>query len=280
LTARLDPLPDVTPLSTPVQDAPLRPRVARLFLAFLLFFHPRLTMAGGLVLPRPIEIGTFSAGTYDGDGQRIGTSKLVFEEHDGRRVRVRVEISTNGGGRMEASAELESVPDGLRLLEETSQSFDAAGAAFPLLHVDHVSGVATCTPPPGSGERFRRIDLSADERIVNVPFNLLFLPLVLGRTEELDFQIFICDLGGRAIDFVARARPVHGDDGTGLVEVRFHPDFGMLSWLASVASPNLTFWFDKSRQGRYLAHRIPLYPGGPEVLVAREGVTPATLLER
>jgi hypothetical protein len=248
--------------------------------AWLLFFNAPLAMAGPLVLPRPAEIGSFPAGTYDGDGHRIGTAKFVLEELDGRRVRIRVETSVNGGGRMQASAELEPVPDGLRLLEETSQSFDAAGAAFPLLHVDHVSGVATCTPPVGSDARFRRIDLREDERIVIVPLNLLFLPLVLGRTEELEFQIFTCSLGGRAIDFVARARPVRGADGTGLVEVRFHPDFGMLSWLASVALPNLTFWFDKSSQGRYLAHRIPLYPGGPEVLVAREGVAPATLLER
>jgi hypothetical protein len=232
------------------------------------------------VLPRPAETGTFPAATYDEEGHRIGTAKLALEELEGGRVRARVETSVDGGGRMHATADLESVAGGLRLLEETSQSFDSDGSAFPFLHVNHVSGVATCTPPPGSAERFRRIDLPEDERIVNVPLNLFFLPLVLGRTEELEFQIFICGRGGRVLDFVARARSVAGGDGAEVVEVRYRPDFGVFSWLASPALPNLTFWFDKGREGRYLAHRIPLHPGGPEVLVAREGVVPAKLLER
>lgn len=236
--------------------------------------------ASRLVLPRPVELGTFPASAYDEDGRRIGRAELVLEELDGGAVRARIETSLDRGGRMQASAELEPVAGGLRLLHETAQSFDAEGAAFPLLHVDHVARVATCTPAPGSGARFRRIDLPEDERIVNVPLNLFFLPLVFGRAEELAFQIFICGQGGHVLDFVARARSVAGAGGTDVVEVSYRPDLGAFSWLVSPVLPQLAFWFDKERSGRYLAHRIPLHPGGPEVLVAREGVALASLVER
>jgi hypothetical protein len=180
---------------------------------------------------------------------------------------------------MWASAELERAPGGLRILHEESQSFEPDGTPFPLLHIDHVTRVATCTPPPGSADRFRRIDLPEEEQIVNVPLNLLFLPLVLGRTDEVAFQIFICGRGGRVIDFVARGRNLGAADGPDVVEVRYQPDFGSFSWLASPLAPNLTFWFER-RDGRYLAHRMLLYPGGPEVVVARKGVTPEAIFDR
>jgi hypothetical protein len=42
------------------------------------------------------------------------------------------------------------------------------------------------------------------------------------------------------------------------------------SWL-----PQFSFWLDG--EGNYLAHRIPLYSQGPEVLVVRHGISPLTL---
>jgi hypothetical protein len=256
-----------------------RTRVLRPVVAVLALFAA-VRAEARLVLPAPPELGVFAAETYDEDGRRrIGTATLALEERGGGRVQARVETAVRGGGRMWATADLERAPGGLRLLNEESQSFEPDGTPFPLLQIDHVTRVATCTPPPGSADRFRRIDLPEEEQIVNVPMNLLFLPLVFGRTDELAFQIFICGRGGRVIDFVARARNLDAADGRNVVEVRYQPDFGSFSWLASPLAPNLTFWFEREG-GRYLAHRMLLYPGGPEVVVAREGVTPEAIFER
>ena len=58
-----------------------------------------------------------------------------------------------------------------------------------------------------------------------------------------------------------------------MVEIRFGPNLGRVaSWLASVVVPKLRFWFE-AEDGQYLAHRMPLYGGGPEVVVSREGVS-------
>lgn len=246
-------------------------------LAVLLLLAGGSAAAASVVLPAPPDVGVFPAFAYDAEGRRIGRSELALEgPHDGR-FRVRIETTVAAGGRMRASAELEEAPGGLRLLREESQAFSGDGLAYPLLHVDHVTGVATCTPAPGSGESFRRIDLADDERIVNVPLNLLFLPLVRGEVEEIEFQIFLCSRGARVVDFVARARRLAGTGGRTVVEVRYRPDLGPFSWIAQPLLPELAFWFEAGPAGRYLAHRMPLHRDGPEVIVARVGVSPAEL---
>jgi hypothetical protein len=230
-----------------------------------------------ILLPEPPELGSFESVTYDGAGRRLGESALVLERHGDGKIRGRLDTSAGDTGRMQASVLLEPTAGGLRLLHEESQSYAGRDRAFPLLHVDHVAGVATCTPAPGSGQSFRRIDLPPDERIVNVPLNLFFLPLVRGQVDELEFQIFVCARGGRVIDFVAHATERTGADGRPLIEVRYRPDLGPFSWLASPLVPDLAFWFDRGGGGRYVAHRIPLHPDGPVVLVAGLGVTPQDL---
>jgi hypothetical protein len=225
----------------------------------------------------PRELGSFDAVTWDRGGRRLGESSLVLERLEDGKIRGRIDTSAGDTGRMHATVLLEPTEGGLRLLHEESQSYAGRDRAFPFLHVDHVAGVATCTPPPGSAQGFRRIDLPPDERIVNVPLSLFFLPLVRGQVEELEFQIFVCARGGRVIDFVAQATERKGDDGETWIEVRYRPDLGPFSWLASSLVPDLAFWFERDGGGRYVAHRIPLHPDGPEVLVAREGVTPRDL---
>jgi hypothetical protein len=52
------------------------------------------------------------------------------------------------------------------------------------------------------------------------------------------------------------------------------PDLGwMISRFGSLVVPKLRFWFDAANHGDYLAHCMPLYSGGPEVVVMREGVS-------
>jgi hypothetical protein len=42
-------------------------------------------------------------------------------------------------------------------------------------------------------------------------------------------------------------------------------------------TPRLSFWFDRAKPNPWLAHRIPLYGDGPEVLVIRDGIPPRWL---
>ena len=38
-------------------------------------------------------------------------------------------------------------------------------------------------------------------------------------------------------------------------------------------APRLVFWFDPARSNPWIAHRLPLYSSGPDVVVVREGVS-------
>ena len=81
------------------------------------------------------------------------------------------------------------------------------------------------------------------------------------------------------MDFVALPGPkLAKQESHEVVEVRFGPDLGRVaSWFASIIVPKLRFWFDRAHGGDYLAHRMPLYGGGPEVVVVRDGISPRGL---
>jgi hypothetical protein len=67
-------------------------------------------------------------------------------------------------------------------------------------------------------------------------------------------------------------------DASQIVEIRYGPALGpMLSWIAPSLVPRLSFWFDRAKPNPWLAHRIPLYGDGPEVLVIRDGIPPRWL---
>jgi hypothetical protein len=123
----------------------------------------------------------------------------------------------------------------------------------------------------GESSRTKEAALPAGDRVANVPLNLLFLPLVQGDSKELSFQIFLCRGGPRLLDFEARVAPPNGTGG-GLVEVRYGPDFGVISMIARGLIPHLSVWFDPRSPQSWAAHRVPLYSKGPEVFVIREGV--------
>ncbi len=78
---------------------------------------------------------------------------------------------------------------------------------------------------------------------------------------------------------VARQEP--GSPGSPeLVEVRYAPDLGtVVSFLAKAVVPQLSFWFDPNSPTRWLAHRMPLYSDGPEVLVVRQGIPTGLLFD-
>ena len=107
-----------------------------------------------------------------------------------------------------------------------------------------------------------------------------FVPLLIVPYMSIDLFFvaapFLCrDRRAKLLDFQAWVAepPSHG----GPIEIRYAPELGLLSPLASQLVPKLSFWFDARAPYGWVAHRLPLYTGGPEVLVVREG-TPTAML--
>lgn len=260
----------------------MRTRLSVLLLLALLLLPGGAGRAGaesGVLLPAPRELGVFPGHTYGVDGQRLGDATFVFEKLDGGHFVMEARTTIDGGARNAARAELVAVDGGLQLLRERSESHDPEGRSLGVLRVDHERGKASCTPPGGAEAKPFTLDLPASERVVNVPLNLLFLPLVRGSTERVAFQLFLCRGNPRVLDFEAKvAARSNGDSPRAIVEVTYAPDLGnVVSWLASSMLPNFSFWFDANAEPAYLAHRMPLYSKGPEVLVVRDGVSPTWL---
>jgi hypothetical protein len=109
--------------------------------------------------------------------------------------------------------------------------------------------------------------------------SLLFLPIVRGQATDITYQSFLCRGGARLMDFVAKkGENLEAQGKRQIVEISFGPDLGwMISRFASLVVPKLRFWFDAANHGDYLAHRMPLYGGGPEVVVMRDGVSASGL---
>jgi hypothetical protein len=243
-------------------------------------------------LPPPDTLGVVPAGTYDLQGRRLGDAHLVSERLDDGTLRILVETGIDGGARNVSMALLRLATDGrgLEPILETSQSFMADGRSLGVLRVDHTAGEASCTPPqrasdsmpdvaagPGAStdeQGVQRLALPARDRVVNVPLNLLFQPLVRGDLSRVDFQIFLCRGGARLWDFSAEVSRRTASGSRKLVEVRYRPDLGpFLSMLAAPMMPQLAFWFAGDGSAAYLGHRFSLYTKGPEVVVAREGAS-------
>ena len=250
---------------------------AALTLAVSLVWTPLEASAeSSIILPYPDHFGEIPAATYDNDGLRIGSALLKLEKRADGLVAMSVESGFEGGARTEARAEFSILEAnrGLRLLREFTHSHDHEGKSKGILRVDHVKGEATCTPTAESGGAPSRVALPEDERVTNVPLHLLFLPLVQGETERISFQLFLCGGGAKVVDFAATLAPrsssAHPHE---IVEVRYSPELGaFMSFLAKAVVPELAFWFDTNGQGTYLAHRMPLFSRGPEVLVVRDGI--------
>lgn len=235
-----------------------------------------------LLLPVPNSFGTFPASTYDENGKRVGDAHLVIEELPNGNVRLFGESGIDGSARNIVTAEFEHANGGsaLRLLRQTSRSWDAAGAALGKLSIDHQEEVGTCDPPQASGDPQKSMALPDHDRIANIPVNLLFLPLATGERDEVDFQVFLCSGKPRLVKAKATvARRVKTQDGLrNIVEVRYDLDLGpMLSRLARPFIPKVAVWFDPKDPDAWLAHRMPLFAKGPTVMVVRTGIPPELL---
>lgn len=246
------------------------------FLVILASLLPTTARAeSALMLGYPSVFGSVPASTYDESGKRLGGAHLVVEKLSDGNVQLHSESGIEGGAKTIATALLEPVDGGrgLRLQLQESRSFDTEGRALGTLRIDHREAVATCTPADKS--YVDRVDLPERDLIANVPFNLLFLPLVRGEVESVGFQFVLCNGGARYIDFEAHvAEESESSQASDVVEIRYGPRFNaFVNFVAKRLIPRLTFWFDKKSSDPWLAHRLPLYAKGPEVLVVRDGVS-------
>lgn len=228
------------------------------------------------LLAYPTSFGHVGAATYDDSGRRIGGADLQIEHLEGGRIRLRSDSGERRGAQTTAFADLAPTEKGrgLRVLFEESRSLDEQGQPLGTLSVDHVRRVARCQD--ASGATVSKIGLPAADHVLNVPMNLFFKPLVRGDTRSLDFKLFLCRPNARLMDF--RAWAVRKDDHSP-IEIRYGPDFGIASGLIRHMVPKLSFWFDPRAPYRWMAHRIPLYSGGPEVMVVRDDVSTASLVK-
>ena len=203
---------------------------------------------------------------------------VVQLESGNWQLRARSGIEGSAGTRMEA----ELAPNGhggARLLHQRSESHDENGISLGVMAIDHRRGVATCNPPPGSRDEPVEIELPRRDRVVNIPLNLLFEPLVRGERSEVDFQLLLCRVrGGRIVDAHATVANRRGADADQVIEVRYELDFGpILSRLAAPFLPKLSLYFSEHSPGTWVGHRMPLFSKGPTVLVVRSGFDPAML---
>jgi len=227
--------------------------------------------------------GTILAATYDETtGRRLGGADISLTRRDDGHLLLVGYGAIDGEALIQVATELEPTPDGeaLRPVWQESHSWRKGGVSQGRMWIDHRAGFAVCTPADDSDESPVRIDLPAQDRIANVPLNLLLEPLATGVEDRIEFQFLACR-AARVVDANAQvAKRSVGAAGVapGPVEVRSELDFGLLTPLARAFLPRFSFWFDPSRDGAWVAHRMPIFTGGPEVLVVRSGVPLGTLV--
>ena len=235
-------------------------------------------------LPRLDDSRALAATTFDPSGRAVGRSSFRVEELTEGRRRIEIEMAVDAGGQNVSQATLAPMPrgangeaSGLRLVEERSQSTRADGVRLDLLVIDHEQGRASCIPDEGGASEAKHVALPDPDRVVNVPMQLLFQPLVRGEVEEVRFQIVLCSDGPKLQDMIAVRGPRFERGGLEVVEIRYGPDFGStVAFFASRLLPSFSFWFD-GKDGAYLGHRMPLHRKGPEVVLVRSGLTPHDL---
>ena len=269
-------------------------------LQFALLTAPLTAAAeSALRLPAPEELGAYEAQTFDDEGRAVGTARVSVSPLEDDRLRLDLESKIRGGASMRASAELGRITStDYRVLWQQSLSIDDQGRELDLLRVDHRARTASCTPDGGRGEA-RTIPLPQGDRVANIPMALLFGPLARGEQETTAFQVFLCgsSSGPRIVDMKAEVKHREAlfasaapsrlpaakrlsdepsrKPSKGFVEIVYRPDMMLVP---NSMLPNFSFWLDS--EGRYLAHELPLYSNGPEVVVAREGWTPTRLGRR
>lgn len=263
----------------------MRPRFATALLAATLLVASgldagRADAASALRLSMESPFGFIPAATWDEhSGDRVGDAKVGLATLPSGNLLLVASGAASGEGAIAVSAELERTEDGsaLRPVWQQSHSWRADGGSQGEMWIDHRAGIAVCIPAENSGEQSARVALPSPDRVANVPMHLVLQALARGDANEAAFQFLACK-ARRVADVTARV--VSGPIGDArLVEVSPELDLGpILTPLARAFLPNFSFWFDPARAGSsWVAHRMPLFTGGPQVLVVRGGLTPRDL---
>lgn len=225
----------------------------------------------------PAVFGPLEAGTYAQSGARVGDGNLSVEKLENGNVRILSQVGIKGGPSTVAQAILAPVAGGdtLRLIRQESRTLDADGSAMGILAIDHVKRIASCTATNREKPKVQTLELPEGDRVVNVAMNLLFEPLVRSQVEAVDFKLFVCRPRPYLVSFQARVsrRVPATEEEHEIVEVSYEPRGGFVSLIVRQFAPRLVFWFDPARPNPWIAHRIPLYSSGPDVVVVRKGVS-------
>jgi len=250
----------------------------------LLAIAPVVRAESSLVLRSPAHFEEIAATTYDpASGKALGGGFLRIEGRADGGVRMEGATGIEGGAETRMAAEFLRLPGGgLRLLHQESRSVDVSGQPMGVLEIDHRAGEGRCTGPSrrGAPPETKTIALPEDDRLVNVPLNLLFQPMVRGEVRELRFQILLCGGGPRIVSAVARVVESQAARADGASLVRIQYELSLPKMLARVVArwlPRLSFWFDPNDAGAWIGHEMPLYSKGPTVLMVRRGFDPALL---
>jgi hypothetical protein len=259
-----------------------------LLLASIVSLHSPVSHAESVVnlpYPAPDAFRVTPASTFDESGKRVGDASIEISLREDGHVMLQMLSGYEGGARIVLDAELAPVTIAetrmLRVLHESSHSFDPDGKPLVRLDIDHVEGEASCTDPEDKANR-STMPLPSPDRVVNVPLNLLFQPLGQGGLNTINTQSFFCLGGARLMGFNAvlqdKAESNDAPDDH-IREIRYAPDGkGLISWAAKAVAPKISFWMNTQDRGAYVAHRMPLYSKGPIVYVIADGVDPKRLI--
>ena len=163
-----------------------------------------------LTLRIPEITGNIAAHTYDEAGQRVGDASIAFEQLPDGHFLLSGLSGIEGSAQAHVRAEFVRSDDdaGLRLVHQQSEAHDENGQSLGVMTIDHRTGVAVCGVPEGSRDEPVQVELPPEDRVVNVPLNLLFQPLVKGEVDLIRFQVLLCRVGARLVN--ARASVANG----------------------------------------------------------------------
>ena len=252
---------------------PLRTRLLACGLVFAFAASSAARAESSLQVEWPENFGKISAATFDDKRVKVGKTSIEIERLDDGNVRLASDAGITDGAQTVMSALFMPIAEGktLRPLYQSSRSFDEDRKPLGVLEIDHREAVGRCFKPDGTlnGE----LPLPKNDRVANMTLSLLLAPMVRDQQETLDFQLFFCGLGMRVVDFRAKLAPKSlKETDPRLREVTYGPSSAFANLVAPIFMPKLAFWFEAETPNRWMAHRLPLYGNGPEVIVIRDGV--------
>jgi hypothetical protein len=252
-------------------------RLGGLAAAALLVIGGAAGAQSGLSVPFPDPLGTFRGVVHDRSGRAIGENVVQNLLREDGRVYLRSEARIEGSAGNLLEAELEPIPERAGLLRPVWQRTrmpTRAGDQRMDLFVDHRARVARCTPP---GAETHEVALAAGERIANVAMNLALRPLAAGSVDAVRFEMLLCEGWQPVVTVEARAQA--SADGAP-VEMRLGFDLGssVVETLLGPFLPDIRVWMRSEAPNEWIAHRLPVYRGGPVIAIVREGIDPAPYL--